>query len=199
MSVDRARKMAPNNPSWQGWVTEFEVLNLAEYQNDMIFRNDENKRIVWETLPGYTKVGRFNDVSDFQNHFLKTHWLIPNKWNQACFDAIYRESEDRACFVQITIAESHSYTLAKLVPFIVAMNVHVVDFVFVCQTSNFDAFKWLEVNKRSTDYKNVKRAISFIYDNKCHDIANSHRIVPKVDVNIIKLCYQIKNSYLHMK
>jgi hypothetical protein len=44
--------------------------------------------------------------------------MIPTKWNQACFDAIFYHRKGVVDFVQVTLAKTHTYKLQHLEPFL---------------------------------------------------------------------------------
>jgi len=70
-------------------------------------------------------------------------------------------------FVQITYSEKHtSSKIEALISFIEAMNTHVIDFVFICQSSNFDRFKVPQEDNSLDSFRNVNNAIDSIYENK---------------------------------
>ena len=138
------RSVLPSNASWQGWVTELEVLLLVKERKAMLFRRPDGASEQWPRHDDRT-VGvplfHFTDPSEIRD---VTHdWLLPKTWNHACFDGLYRISGKghtvRA--IQVTIADTHSCKLRHLIPIAQAMNAHVVELVYVCRSSNFDGFK----------------------------------------------------------
>ena len=140
--IEKSRAALPYNPPFQGWVTEMEVLNLAQKRPSMLFRNVSGGMEEWPRLrPSNLPLPIFFSASDPRLSDSKLDWLVPLKYNQECFDAIYRVSLDTVRAIQITNADRHSCNLKYLIPFVEAMNVHIVELVYVCRRSNFDTFK----------------------------------------------------------
>ena len=141
--VEKARKILPHHPPWQGLVTEFQVLNLVRKRHFMLFRNDSGGTEEWPRLsPGSElPLPTFFNASDPCLTDVTLDWLVPERFTQECFDAIYRVSLDTIRVIQITNANSHSCKLKYLIPFVKTMNVHVVELVYVCRRINFDTFK----------------------------------------------------------
>jgi hypothetical protein len=164
--VVKARSMLPGNPAWQGWVTEFEVLTMIEGSNHVAFYDIEDKSEIWRTESPVSKMMvSFTDHSDTALK-KKLGWFRPSKWNQACFDVLFRESTNTLKVVQITGGKRHSCKLLSLIPFVQAMNVYIVEFVFVCRRDNFSNFIVFDPNKhqkRLKNYKELEEALDGVF------------------------------------
>ena len=136
------RSILPSNASWQGWVTELEVLLLVKERKAMLFRRPDGASEQWPRVDE-RRVGmplfEFDDPPEVRG--VNDDWLLPKRWNQACFDGLHRSSPDTIKAIQITIAEKHSCKLKYLIPIVNALDAHVVELVYVCRRSNFDGFK----------------------------------------------------------
>ena len=173
--VEKARSILPYHPPWQELVTEFQVLNLVHKRHSMLFQNDSGGMEEW---PRLRPLSTFINASDPCLTDVTLNWLVPERFTQECFDAIYRVSPDTVRVVQITNANNHSCKLKYLIPFIEAMNVHIVEMVYICRRSNFDTFNVprpeLKVPKDKTknnseyqQYMDLKDTITKIWQAKC--------------------------------
>ena len=138
------RDVLPYNPSWQGMVTELEVLTLVKSQEAIQFRNQNNTAERWPRIHSSRIGGELPLVFKDTDARLAddTHdWLVPAQFNQGCFDAIYRVSRDAIRAIDVTDADDHKCNLKFLIPYVKTMNVHVVELVYVCRRRNFDSFK----------------------------------------------------------
>ena len=68
-------------------------------------------------------------------------WLIPMKWNQACFDLIQIATQDEIVVIQVTNGMRHDYKLQHLIPIVNALKVSKVKFITLCRRSNFSEFQ----------------------------------------------------------
>jgi hypothetical protein len=185
-AITFARTIKPDGQAFNGWLAEFEIMWLAKNKVCVTFRNEKMKLDHFIILQGYEKWKIFNSIDDITGSN-KVHWWFPSKSNHPCFDAIYRVSPHHAKFIQITVAEFHSCVIDEIIPYIQAMNVHVVDFVFVCQSTNFKAFKKPTVNKTV-----ATEALNLVYNKK---LETKLRNIPQVALDLSKCCYQHNNSY----
>lgn len=137
--IAKARLTLQDNPVWQGWVSEFEVLTLA--QKGELFFNRQNTTADFQWISDRA-MQTFDDANDenLKNPKL-LGWFQPSKWNHACFDALYRVSRDKIRAVQITDADCHSCKLKYLIAYVKTMKVSEVDYVVVCRKKNFNSFK----------------------------------------------------------
>ena len=136
------RALFVNNPLWQGWVTELEVLTLIQKQRSIVFRKPSGEEEEWcQRGSVATPLSTFFDASDLRSTTLDGDWFLPERYNQECFDALFRVSPDCFRAIQITNAGEHSCKLKYLIPFVTAMNVHIIELVYVCRRSNFVDFK----------------------------------------------------------
>jgi len=143
----------------------------------------------WGVVRGYRKYTYFGNANDIKKTS-QFKWFFPYKFNHPGFDAIVRVSEHHVRFVQITIAKTHSSKINETIPFIEAMDVHVVDFVFVCQNENFKDLTWQSpVNETA-----VRNELDVVHNKKMMAARSSNNI-PLPAFKIYKLCYTHKNSF----
>lgn len=190
--VGKARSMLPGNPAWQGWVTEFEVLNMIEGSEQVTFYDIKDKSEIWRMESHVSKMMvSFNDHSDTALK-KKLGWFRPLKWNQACFDVLFRESTNTLKVVQITGGKRHSCKLKSLIPFVQAMNVYIIDFVFVCRRDNFSNFIVFDPEKhgkRLKHYKNLKEALEGVFNTQKKRGFNA-----SAELIFRKVCYEKLDS-----
>jgi hypothetical protein len=201
--VEKARAALPYHPPWQGLVTEVEVLNLVRRRHSMLFRNDSGGTEEWPRVrPGSSlPLPTFFNASDPCLSDSKLDWLVPVKFYQECFDAIYRVSPDTVRVIQITNANSHSCKLKYLIPFMEAMNVHIVELVYVCRRSNFDTFKVpipelkptgkAKNNSEHQQYMDLKDTVSKIWHAKCN--TNDRSSYPAPSIIVRHVTYEQKD------
>ena len=190
------RGILPSNASWQGWVTELEVLLLAKDRKTTSFRRPDGESEQWPRHDEW-RVGEplfeFDNPSEVRG--VTEDWLLPKRWNHACFDGLYRTPSGTVRAIQITIAEKHGCKLKHLIPIAQAMNAHVVELVYVCRRSNFDRFKvptpQIEPTSSSSDgavehgqYLDLITALEVIWR------AKNSATIPPPSLVIRKLCYE---------
>jgi hypothetical protein len=124
--IPLCRSLLPENPSWQGWVTELEVLSKFRRQSQLVLWSKNETEEVWDTsLKKY--ISDENDTSIGPGKSLNT-WLIPLKYSQGCFDTLYLMPCKTLRVVQITNAISHKYKLLALVPYVVKFKCTKVEY-----------------------------------------------------------------------
>eukprot|EP00471_Norrisiella_sphaerica_P001679 CAMPEP_0184485414 /NCGR_PEP_ID=MMETSP0113_2-20130426/7028_1 /TAXON_ID=91329 /ORGANISM="Norrisiella sphaerica, Strain BC52" /LENGTH=630 /DNA_ID=CAMNT_0026866849 /DNA_START=111 /DNA_END=2001 /DNA_ORIENTATION=- len=116
------------NPSFDGWVVEMDFLNQVklahEKQNEFKVTNKEGRDEKWAVKHVVRFMGDENlkdslELKNLQEEFkntreLKTNnhfWLVPTKWNQGAFDAIYICTMGKrlvVTFIQVTNSSKHS-------------------------------------------------------------------------------------------
>ena len=196
-AIATLRALLTDNPLWQGWVTELEVLTLIQNQQSIVFRNSSGQ----ETWPRRGMVDSplptFFDSSNVCLTKRDADWLLPKRYNQECFDALYRVSPDSVRAIQITNADEHSCKLKYLIPFVESMNVHIVELVYVCRRSNFDIFKVPDPeqltgsSKRATDeheqFEKLLSTVTNIWEAKRSSGAGQ---VPPPTITVRHVTYQ---------
>jgi hypothetical protein len=161
--IQKARHFWPNNPSWQGWLTEAEVMFMARTQKNLSFRNDSSEPKVTETWQAEVGVISFEDVAELAEKNLKVGWHQPMRWNQKGYDALFRVSSDRLRIIQISIStKSRKFDLKDAIPLAQAMNTHEVEVVLICGKQTFSS---VEITA-SGGTKELKAALKQIADAK---------------------------------
>ena len=198
--VNSARNMIPDNPAWQGWVSEFQFISNVYKRKSLYLKNEDGTFETW-SRDDYN-ISKPNLILDGSKLEKNGSWYIPPKWNQECFDAIQRVSDYEIRAVQITNSESHTCKLQYLVPILQCLDVHVVDFVYACGYKNFESFS---VKNPSTSQSEAKIAIEEKRQFSelmlvMEDIRNMKRnrsdqvntLIPDADIKFRKICYQDK-------
>ena len=136
--VEAARRVMANNPSWQGWITELEVI-LKLQSSEKIEAWDKNGKV---TVYENKSITDFSDEDDLlvASSYIPMSWLVPRKWNQACFDLIQIATHNEIIVFQVTSGEKHDYKLNHLIPIVNALKVSKVSFVTLCRRRNFSEF-----------------------------------------------------------
>ena len=184
--IAKARVHLDTNPVWQGWVTDYEVLTLAKYKKLFFYAPLKEP----ESWPSVTAPIEFDNAESpvlrDENH---VGWFYPLKWNHECFDALFRVSKDVIRVVQISDASTHSWKLEYLIPYVVAMKVKSVDFVFICRRRNFETFKIPKISLVQEQYDSL---IKQLIDNEAKNLRRKKRKRgPLTDYfNFRKVCYQ---------
>ena len=167
-------------------MTEYEVLTLAKYKKLFFYAPLQEP----ESWPSVTAPIQFDNaespVLNDENH---VGWVYPLKWNHECFDALFRVSKDVIRVVQISDASTHSCKLEYLIPYVVAMKVKSVDFVFICRRGNFETFKIPKISGVREQYDSL---IKQLEDNEAKNfIRRKRKRGPSTDYfNFRKVCYQ---------
>eukprot|EP01041_Mallomonas_annulata_P009507 gene9507-19756_t len=142
-AINRCRLILPENFSWQGWVSELEVLTMLEISKKLVVLNENNVREEW-VCDGDKNIIRFWDISDIDvNSVQSGQYLFPNKWNQATFDAlcVIKSNRKRILRVlQITNAQTHSCKLEYLTPFVELLKITTIEYIVICRQKNFSKF-----------------------------------------------------------
>ena len=87
--IQMARNFLPDNPIWQGFLTEAEVMYFARTRPKMIFRNDTQNDESLETWSSKElKVFSFTDATDKALQSQRIGWYQPTMWNEEGFDAL---------------------------------------------------------------------------------------------------------------
>ena len=196
--IQKARLFLPDNPVWQGWVTEAEVLHMARTQRDVSFRNNPEDATSVETWHADPGVISFTNSTDRALQGQRVGWFQPTKWNEKGFDALFRVSSHELRVIQITDASNRRFDLNVIVPFVEAMKVHVVVIAYVCGRKNF---KMLKV-KESGDGESrnaFETVLKKIFDTKMgekkrsrEDYALRDGECPEVSVTFRTICYQLQ-------
>lgn len=121
-AIGNLRRLLRDNPLWQGWVTELEVLTLIQKQQSIVFRNSSGQEETWSRRGAVdAPLPTFVDSSDLCWTTLDLDWILPKRYNQECFDALYLVSPDSLRAIQITNADEHTCKLEYLIPVVQAM------------------------------------------------------------------------------
>jgi hypothetical protein len=150
------RRILPENPSWQAWVTEMEVLSKVLQQSRLVLWNRNATEEIWDTSLKRMISDENDDTSIGPIKSLKT-WLIPTKYTQGCFDALYLMPCGTLRVVQISNAISHEYKLLALVPYVVKLKCTKVEIVVICRSENVAEFHVIKL-KNLTALNNALKA-----------------------------------------
>eukprot|EP01126_Amoeba_proteus_P023598 TRINITY_DN2369_c0_g6_i1.p1 TRINITY_DN2369_c0_g6~~TRINITY_DN2369_c0_g6_i1.p1 ORF type:complete len:447 (+),score=84.18 TRINITY_DN2369_c0_g6_i1:437-1777(+) len=129
-----------SNPAFDGWILEADFLyqvRRAEKGSGLILLDFDEKAkanpsptIRWEAACRI----RFDKVQDLTAPYDENTWLIPNRWNQGCYDAIQIINKGLRV-VQVTRADSHSLKLRYVVELLNELvknnTIEILEIVFV--------------------------------------------------------------------
>ena len=138
--IRAARQIMGSNPSWQGWITELEVISMLESSMQIEAWDINDKYICFRRVKPIFEFYNENDLLT-ANSYSCGMWLLPLKWNQACFDLIQIASSHCIIVFQITNGVKHDYKLAHLIPIVKALKVYKVLFITLCRRYNFTQFQ----------------------------------------------------------
>ena len=112
----QAEYILPENPVWQGWVYELKFLiNIRKNECIKYYTCDGN---IMEWYKNGNLI-EFEDSKYLSNIVMKNNsWLVPMKYNQPAFDAIFFNEMGNIDFFQVTLAKNHKYKFKHLVPFL---------------------------------------------------------------------------------
>lgn len=124
--VTEARATLPNNPSWQGWVFELEVLVRLRRNKCLCVRaNDEPTATKFSASYIVTYDFKTNASGEYWRNELARHntICIPTQWNNAAFDFVHIAidvDEDRydVTFFNATIAATHRFDYQYVAQFL---------------------------------------------------------------------------------
>ena len=150
--------------------------------------DDENHEEIWRTEQRDERpMVTFTDHAD-EALTKGLGWRRPVKWNHACFDVLFLESKNKKLkVVQITDGKKHSCKLQHLILYVQALQVYIIDFVFVCRRKNFDSFKVYNpfTKKRAEKYNELIEALE--------NICNLKKKRTRDDIAAVtfrKVCYE---------
>ena len=182
--IQKARCFLPNNPSWQGWLIEAEVMLMARNRGNLSFRNDSSDPKVTETWQAELGVISFEDVTELAGGNLKVGWYQPTRWNQKGYDALFRVSSDKLRIIQISMsAKSRKFDLKDAIPLAQAMNTHEVEVVLICGKQTFSSVGVTA----SGGTKELEAALKQIADAKAIPTKNART----ARITFRTVCYQL--------
>ena len=136
-TILRCKSILPDNPSWQGWVAELDVISRIRTDCKLTVYDKDSEPEIWAG-----RVLEFDSLDERQvlNCPGKT-FLLPLRWNQGGFDFLFKSAGHTVQAANVTIGSSHSLKLRHLVPVLKHWHTKQLDFAFVCNKKNFAKFK----------------------------------------------------------
>lgn len=124
--VEEARAILPNNPSWQGWVFELEVIVRLRHNKCLCVRaNDVPTAMTFSASYIVTYDLKTNASGEYWRSLLMRHntICIPTQWNNATFDFVHIAidgDEDRydVTFFIATTAATHRFDCQYVAQFL---------------------------------------------------------------------------------
>jgi hypothetical protein len=116
--VEQAKRVMPNNPSYQGWIFEFECLYRI---------SKKSLAICGESIPGqspsvwnnHSAIVKFHDFDDScLNGVMANTLLIPSAYNQGLFDIMLFEQQGVLRIANITLAKLHLFNMSLIAPYL---------------------------------------------------------------------------------
>ena len=101
--IGTAKMVLPCNASWQGWVLELEFMILLRQSTGVTLMNGTRK-VFWKPSPILDVV----DHRDLKANLIpeQSCWIIPEQFNQGCFDAIYVHNRRKVDIFNVTLSRS---------------------------------------------------------------------------------------------
>jgi len=108
------RRALPNNPSWQGWVTELEVISILKiYGRLELFTNANGTEEL--TLPQSVILELEEGEECPKCLDCAAHtWILPYKWHPSWWDAVHIAGNKVVDIVQITSGKKHTHKFNHL-------------------------------------------------------------------------------------
>eukprot|EP01041_Mallomonas_annulata_P014296 gene14296-30421_t len=167
--IKKCRNIMSGNQSWQGWVTELEVLGKIQLSSDFRVWNEDNTCEKWSRCDGLS-IQEFWHEDDLDKNTLAVgQYLIPSKWNHGCYDGVYIVESKKLRILQITRGQSHSsYKMDLLVPLLHKTGAQEIKFVFICKRNNFSKIR-RPTAKQMRGYDNLKKSITIFLNKVCYE------------------------------
>lgn len=136
--IRQARCTLPLNPSWQGWVTEVEVISLLRRQGRLTVYSSIDKEISEELVCNGPPL--LLKASEFPNLQVENKWFIPYRLNQPLWDAVRALPGNKLGVCQINGARrsQHIYKFSHLLPLVEATRPTSIELLTICTKSNFE-------------------------------------------------------------
>jgi DNA polymerase III delta prime subunit len=116
--VATAKNICQDNPSFQGWIFELEVLTMLK-EGKLVYADGMLADWQVDLDPSKFKLRYFHDVADIEHETLENNsWLIPRKYNFGCIDLMFYRGKGEVFPVQITAAAKHEYKLDVIAPIV---------------------------------------------------------------------------------
>jgi hypothetical protein len=117
----RLSDLCKRNPTFDGWIFEADFLYQVRIADNsglplVVQRNFEHATS-WEAKERRSFY-ELKDIVTSETDTLENVWYIPEKWNQACFDAVHIRPGYCFSFIQVTLAFTHSLKLVHIVNFL---------------------------------------------------------------------------------
>ena len=195
--IQKARTFLPDNPAWQGWVTEAEVMYFARTKLNMIFRNDtQNPKSVETWSSEKLMVTSFTNATDKALQSQRIGWYQPEKYNEKGFDCLFRVSNHCLRVIQITdTCYTRTFDLSVVIPLAKAMKVQVIEVVHLSRKMNFKSLKVTEITV-GAPREALMTVLHEIYDakvgNKKGHMESGSESVPEPNITFRTLCYQLE-------
>ncbi len=149
-----AKASLPNNPSWQGWVMELEVLYLFKHSKKISVKinNKEAQEGIsashWVVFDcsRLHEMNTDDSLSDLQSMTQNNLVVVPYKWNQALYDMLHLACPDVLNVFQVTFGWSHVNKFQYLSEIVKALKPKVVNFYTIVKESKIEKFKQTNLN-----------------------------------------------------
>jgi hypothetical protein len=136
--ISDARKALPNNPSWQGWVTEFEIMSILRLRKELVvFRDMEGTKTIKLKCSQLIELQENEELKPYEEYEIND-WLVPYKWNQAVWNAGQVLEDGCLGIRQIMSGESDKSKISHAIKLIEAANPQSLQFLIICRQSHFE-------------------------------------------------------------
>jgi hypothetical protein len=143
--IQDARKAMPNNPSWQGWVTEYEVVAILRLYKSLVVHYDVDGETNDTLLCSDLIQLNLNESLKLHSEYNTNSWILPYKWNQALWDAVQILNDGMLGIRQITSGATHTNKFSHLHKLIDETKCKNVKFLTICRRNNFEVLQQVHV------------------------------------------------------
>ena len=110
--IETAKSYLPNNPSFQGWILEMEVLGKIKAKQV----NLSNGSDLWNE---WVSVVNFEDAISIQGRSIgDMTLLVPTKYNHGLFDIMLYVRKGHIIIANVTRAKQHEFNMELVIPYI---------------------------------------------------------------------------------
>ena len=135
-TINLCKSILTENPSWQGWVADLEVLSMIRKTKRLEVWTDHGTIEIWTG-----EIAEFTQLEELENrNFSSDMFLLPKQWNQSAFDFLYKPLGNRLQVGNITIGEKHSFNPKYIHYAARYCGATDIDFAFLCRKRNFKDF-----------------------------------------------------------
>jgi len=140
--IKKAKSVMPNNPSFQGWILEMEVLGKIKAKDVNLSNRANDSSELWNCWNDFLY---FADPDEIRNRsFGDMTLLVPTKYNHGLFDIMLYVKEGHIIIANVTGAKQHLFNMELILPYVEIFKrdkVCIVDMEILIPASNNEKYK----------------------------------------------------------